>query len=311
MTGKHVHLSPGSQFFEEGFPFYLNRVYESFELEYHRHDFVEVVYVEEGAGFHYIGEETLRVAKGELFILPVGTSHVFRPSGTRHGSRLVVYNCIYKADDLLPLLLGVPGMRELSAALGLLQLTGPGTGRRHDGWSRFADPDGRLGGLLRSMHLEFTQREPGYRSRIFGQFVDLAVELERYARGPGAGDVPEPDAENRIGRAIAYIETHLAERFQAAELARLLQVSERHFHRLFRQQTGRTLTRYVQTRRVEQACRLLRSTRHTVPAIGAMVGYQDKKFFLEVFKRIAGVTPNQYRSGRLYSGDSAMRIRRR
>ncbi|MCT2195358.1 AraC family ligand binding domain-containing protein [Paenibacillus sp. p3-SID1389] len=76
----------GADFFTDSLPFYFNRVEETFDLQMHSHRFVEIVLVDEGEGFHFIDEEVVRVTKNDVFLLPAGTRHVFRPghAGSRH-----------------------------------------------------------------------------------------------------------------------------------------------------------------------------------------------------------------------------------
>ena len=91
-------LMRGTQHFREGMRIFVNRVDESFDLHYHAHDFIEISYVAGGSGFHHIGGKVLPVAKGDVFLLPVGTSHVFRPRSADRRQKLTVYNCIFTED---------------------------------------------------------------------------------------------------------------------------------------------------------------------------------------------------------------------
>lgn len=55
---------------------YVNRATESFELLEHSHDFVEVSYISEEKGYHFIDDQVVTVQKGDLFFIPAGVSHV-------------------------------------------------------------------------------------------------------------------------------------------------------------------------------------------------------------------------------------------
>ena len=51
----------------------------------------------------------------------------------------------------------------------------------------------------------------------------------------------------------------------------------------------------LQTIRIEKACELLETTTRTVMEIAYDVGYQDMKYFYELFRRQKGISPKQYR----------------
>jgi AraC-like DNA-binding protein len=74
-------------------------------------------------------------------------------------------------------------------------------------------------------------------------------------------------------------------------------MSRRHFIRLFQQSAGMGFSDYLQHRRVELASRLLHETDYKISYIAKQAGYQDPAHFREVFNRIMGTTPNQYRKG--------------
>jgi AraC-like DNA-binding protein len=291
-----VSITPGTLFFKDDLPFHINRSEESFRLEFHAHDFMEIAYIDEGAGFHYVNDERLAVSKGDLFLLPIGVSHVFRPKSVRPEQPLVVYNCIYKQEQVAATLASMPGFAALSRASRLLQLN-PQDPRSEENAPRFLrDRAGVFGELLRAMHLELARRQVGYVARLYALFAELAVALERHSEPDEATPalLREGDADP-IREAIRIADSSFAEGLTAAALAERLNVSLRHFHRLFRAATGRTFVDYVQQRRVERACEWLAGTRWTVQDIAGRVGYQDTKFFQRLFKKKTGHSPREYR----------------
>ncbi|WJH33845.1 AraC family ligand binding domain-containing protein [Paenibacillus sp. CC-CFT747] len=54
----------GDRFFETGFDIFINREEESFSLSQHTHDFIEISYVEEGSGYHYIEDQMIPTKRG-------------------------------------------------------------------------------------------------------------------------------------------------------------------------------------------------------------------------------------------------------
>ena len=83
------------------------------------------------------------------------------------------------------------------------------------------------------------------------------------------------------------------------ELAHAVGTNERRLTHLFRQQVGMSTYEYLQQLRLERGRSLLRETDLQVQLISDQVGYRNAGDFSRAFRRHFGVTPRQYRQGRL------------
>jgi transcriptional regulator GlxA family with amidase domain len=99
-----------------------------------------------------------------------------------------------------------------------------------------------------------------------------------------------------ICEAQTYIEDNLSEKISFEELASKLAVSRRNFDRRFIKATGNTPVEYLQRAKVELAKSSLEKGRKSIFEIMNEVGYSDDKAFREVFKKITGLSPLEYRS---------------
>ncbi|ATL48723.1 AraC family transcriptional regulator [Chitinophaga caeni] len=99
-----------------------------------------------------------------------------------------------------------------------------------------------------------------------------------------------------IRQAQYMIETKLQDRFSMEELAQSLALSRRNFDRRFIKATGNTPLLYQQRVKIEAAKRMLENTKMSVNEVMLEVGYTDVKAFREVFKKIAGISPIDYRA---------------
>lgn len=79
-------------------------------------------------------------------------------------------------------------------------------------------------------------------------------------------------------------------------LARRAALSERHFRRVFAEQTGTTPARYVERVRVEAARELLERTPAPVPAVAVRCGFGSPETMRRAFLRVIGVGPSDYRA---------------
>ncbi|MEC3919811.1 GlxA family transcriptional regulator [Nocardia sp. CDC160] len=92
-----------------------------------------------------------------------------------------------------------------------------------------------------------------------------------------------------------WLPDHLGEDLTVAALADRAGMSERHFARAFRLETGSTPAGFLEDLRVEAARRLLESTELTIGAIARQVGYRHGETLHRVFTRRMATTPERYR----------------
>lgn len=271
----------GAAYWRERLHLCLTRERERFTLPYHHHDFVEIHWVAEGSGYHYIGEDRLTVARGDLFIVPVGTPHVYRPASEAPKDELIVYNCLFEANLAL----------ELAAAYPEWPIAMEGLEGNERPYFRFRDTRGEAGALIERMHKEYQAKLPGYEAILHGQFIQLLVMLHRLKlRASGEAEAASPLAD-----VYGYMEDNFGGRMALRKLAALVPVSVSHFQRLFKRETGQSVTGYVQSLRIRKSCELLAGTTLSVAAISRRVGYADTKFFTALFRRKTGVSPREYR----------------
>lgn len=75
-----------------------------------------------------------------------------------------------------------------------------------------------------------------------------------------------------------------------------VKLSRRTFERRFRVATGYSPLAYLQELRMQRARHLLGATTRSIDEIAVMVGYNDVPYFRNLFTRMSGATPSQYRS---------------
>lgn len=266
---------------------FINRIEEGFENGFHTHDFIEITYVSEGRGYHHIGDTVQPVSKGDMFVLPIGVPHVFRPATPERDHRLVVYNCIFTESLFEHLRDHVLVDLDLSELLKLVP------GRNDNGyWIR--DRDLACEPYFIAMHEEYHANRGGKLAALYGLLIQLLVVVHRKSMLPHE---PAFRAGDPLSDAIEFVRSHAGEAITVREVADLCRMSERHFFRLFKQRTGQTFHEFVQHARIRTACELLQCTTQKVGAISETVGYADLESFYRVFKRIVGTTPGEYRKG--------------
>lgn len=102
--------------------------------------------------------------------------------------------------------------------------------------------------------------------------------------------------DEMVQKAQAYIESKLHERISVADLSARFSIGRRNFDRRFIKATGNTPLEYAQRVKIESAKKLLESSRKTVNEVMYEVGYSDVKAFREVFRKITGMSPLEYKA---------------
>lgn len=143
----------------------------------------------------------------------------------------------------------------------------------------------------------FDRQTAIYCSKIF------QIEIDRTSQSPFyIFQKQKNHGDELISKAQTYIEENLSEKISFEDLASKLAISRRNFDRRFIKATGNTPVEYLQRVKVEVAKSTLEKGRKSIYEVMNEVGYSDDKAFREVFKKITGLSPVDYRAK--YSKDT-------
>jgi two-component system response regulator YesN len=98
-----------------------------------------------------------------------------------------------------------------------------------------------------------------------------------------------------IEQAENYIKEFYKSNIKAHEVADIINISPNYFSSLFNERTGKGFNEYVNHLRIEEAKKLLTETPFKVHEIAELVGFQEYKYFVKVFKEMTNMTPMKYR----------------
>ena len=95
--------------------------------------------------------------------------------------------------------------------------------------------------------------------------------------------------------AMRYIDEHLSDKLRLDSIARQVYVHPDYLSARFKRETGEGISRYIQRRRVQEACRFLRYSAYPIARIAGYYQFSSQSAFSKVFKQYQGLTPRQYR----------------
>ena len=149
-----------------------------------------------------------------------------------------------------------------------------------------------LWNLLLYLLEKYTDRETAIlASKFFG------IDINRNNQSDFAIFVGQKNhADEEIKKVQEFIETNYPEKMTIEELADKFCISRRTFERRFKKATSNTIIEYIQRVKIEVAKRSFESSRKNVTEVMFDVGYTDTKAFRDVFKKITGLTPIEYRN---------------
>lgn len=122
------------------------------------------------------------------------------------------------------------------------------------------------------------------------------IDIHKGSQNPYAmlSSLKEHD-DLEVQRAQALMEERFRDTLRVAALARELAISPRHFVRRFKAATGSTPSDYIHRVKVEAAKRTLENGRRPIAEVANEVGYEDVSSFRNVFRRVTGLSPAEYR----------------
>ncbi len=133
--------------------------------------------------------------------------------------------------------------------------------------------------------------KPSRSSEILKQISDIADEI--------TGKVQVHEEENacsgNVSRAKEYVDEHYSEELTLQRVADAAGILPGYLSTSFPQVCGKGFIDYLNQVRIEHACAYLKQKYFKTYEIAYKVGFKDEKYFTRVFKKLMGMTPNEYK----------------
>ncbi len=100
----------------------------------------------------------------------------------------------------------------------------------------------------------------------------------------------------KIRAALTYIENNYHKGISLEEVANYVNSNASYFSYIFKKETGMYFSDHLQKIRIEKSKALLMQPQYKIYKIAEDVGFIDEKYYFKIFKKLTGVTPNQYRN---------------
>jgi AraC-like DNA-binding protein/mannose-6-phosphate isomerase-like protein (cupin superfamily) len=253
----------------------------------HRHSVYEVCFVSEGTGRFVAGGETSTIAPGDIFVARPNIIHRILSTSR---PEMELYWIAYQLHSLGGERGAVTALLERFAASSHVVVADDG---------RCAKLWATLRTIASGDEIEGVQEQLGWLS---GCLITAIAQLT--APGPARAQTREGHDTRLIQQAMRFIEDNLTQSLSPIEVANQVGLSQRHFSRLFRAQTGLTFLGYVNRARIDRALARLQQSDAPIKAIAAELGFSDIHYFARIFTRTIGMPPGQVRWAAREAGGS-------
>ncbi len=247
----------------------------------HKHDFIEIVYVERGEAEQRVDDNVYNVKKGDVVFINYGSEHSFIGSDDYR-----YYNVCFNPEVMGKVV-------NDDNALALLSLTAFNELRKENNYGKIsfsAQESKDVEFVLERMKREMDEKKEGY-GRVIENYLSILFSymLRRSL-------LPEIfSSANVWENLVQYISSNPDGELTLDALAKRCFYNPSYFSRVFKQKFGISVTEYVRERRMEQAKNLLQNTNKTVEKIMEEVGYSDRSAFYHAFSKSFDCTPTQIR----------------
>ncbi|TFV96090.1 AraC family transcriptional regulator [Algoriphagus kandeliae] len=253
----------------------------------HQHPQLQLTVILEGKGQFLSGDYVGRFQPGDVFFLGENAPHVFRSDSEyfeEESSLQVAGNTIFfdfEAIQILGELEDLEGLnhfRDFSG--GCFQVKGIPQEEIKQEMQRFS----MLKGLDRFQSA----------FRLLAILDRAGEELVSLNRSVLSRGFTERDG-SRMNQVMQFLLEKRFEKIALEEVAAVANLSKEAFCRFFKLRTRKTFTQYLLELRINEAQKLLRESDLGIAEIAYQVGFENLSYFNRGFKKIAGITPKEWR----------------
>lgn len=257
------------------------RIKPTEQIRLHSSNSWEMTYIISGSGERIIGDTREKFKAGEIWLIVPGMPHqwIFNPDDTDSEGNIENITIIFPAD--LPERLAgiIPEYNVLAERYGRMEQS-----------VMFGNKDSEfIGACLRRMEDETAAERMS--TLIFLLTAILKSRDLTYARHHLKDTSPAEKAK----KIKTFINCNFPKDITIDMIAAHMKMNRSIVCSTFKRHTGTTIISYLTKRRVREACDLLMSKKYTVAECCYKSGFNDVPHFNRVFRKMTGMTSNQFR----------------
>lgn len=250
------------------------------QIDIHSQNTWELDYIIVGSGFRTVGDSKERFSEGEVVLVPPEIPHCWSFDGERVGKDGKVVNATLVFNDLLldRLLQAFPILETAIASLRIQCTAMVYTGSVRN----------RLARILEEMRYESEEER-------VSTFLKILLLLSNKDNGQSIGIWRKVDpVEQRMMQIRTFVSCNISREFSLQEVASHVGMNMSAFCTFFKRHSGTTFIAYVNQKRLDMACQLLKRGGMPVSEVCSASGFGSPAYFSRLFRKTFGIPPSQY-----------------
>lgn len=257
-----------------------------FNLPFHYHNELELVYIKEGYGKRIIGDKLESFQPGEIIFVGSNLPHAWVNDNEYYDENSLDVHSIIAYFNKEVFSKDFYGLRESNKIKCLLQEAGRGI--KVNGETRLIIAE-KMEGLTQKKDFE----------RIIGlmeilHLLSISNDLD-YIAHEGYECIMQKNRPDRLAEVFSYVTNNYKDDISLEDISRVVHLTPPAFCRLFKQKTGRPFIDYLNEVRISNACKYLIETSLNISEIAFSCGYRTLSNFNKIFKKSTGLAPKVYR----------------
>lgn len=238
----------------------------------HKHDaYFEIVYLSEGAGFHWIDTQKFQINPPVVYFLS-GQLHYWEMTAVPKGFVLLFKEDFFKQGDLLHLVRNLEGAMQISLS-----------------------DTGNLDLIFSEMVKEYKEPSTNSEEAIYGY---LQVVLVKLLRNKQVHESPAVVGNDSVYRRFLHLiqHAHPVSNLKVSAVASALNITPQHLNAILKKVSGKSASELITEQVLLEAKRYLLHTDKTVSEIAFALSFTDPSHFVKHFKKSTGETPQAFRT---------------
>ncbi len=249
--------------------------------------FTRIYYVTQGEAWLHLEERRVRLRPNHLYMIPAHTPHSYECKGVFVHYYLHVYEGFKNETNVIEM---YDFPTEVEAEEGDMELMASMCRRHPEAKLPESDPKSY------DNTTQFTDYMRRYHEMPLWQKMELrGMTLTLFSRFVHHAKPRLWTRNERMTKVLDHVNQHIYEDINAEALADVACVTKPYLARLFKREFGFSPLQYINLKKMERAQLLLLTEDLSVKEVAYKLGFSDISYFIRLFKRMTGATPQAYR----------------
>lgn len=247
----------------------------------HIHPFTEIFFITSGQGTFQIGDEIVSVKESDLILINPNCSHTERSVSSSNPLEYIVFAINNLAIGTLPSNLNNDDTKDTLNTYKILN---------------FNKKKSEILYNLNTLIRELEEKNLNYELACKSILTLFLIQVMRNT----SSDIFITENFEKINiecmKIKNYIDSHYSENITLDFLSNLTYVNKFHLVHLFTKEMGISPINYLINKRIDESKNLLSTTNYSIRDISSIVGFSNSSYFSQMFKKITGISPKDFRS---------------